>query len=200
MSERSWESMALGRSDACERLQPCVEALGASQQRGATECTPARGRTLRVLVVDDNRDAADTLSMLVGAWGYDVRLAYAGAAALHMMPPYRPHVLLLDVGMPDVTGCDVAQQLRRDDRFKDTFLVAITGYADQSHQRLCEQAGFDRYLIKPVDLGALERLLLVQQREAGIMPRARGVWDCFSRLQLYDTGGSGGTTAPFAGR
>jgi CheY-like chemotaxis protein len=116
-------------------------------------------RMLRVLVVDNNRDAADSLSMLVNLWGNDARTAYDGAAALEMMAALQPHIVLLDLSMPKMDGYEVARQLRQQTAFADTLLIAITGWTDQAHRLLCDEAGFDHYLIKPIDFGRLEILL-----------------------------------------
>ncbi len=121
-------------------------------------------RTLHVLVVDDNRDAADSLSVLVNLWGHEARTAYDGAAALDMTVVRKPHVVLLDLTMPKRDGCQVARQLRQQATFADTLLIAITGWTDQVHRRLCDEAGFDHYLIKPIDLARLEILLLRERR------------------------------------
>ena len=88
---------------------------------------PGGGRSLRVLVADDNRDAADSMSLLVKMWGHEVRQTYDGAAALEMAAAYRPDVLLLDISMPKMDGCQLAKQLRRQTRFTETLLIAITG-------------------------------------------------------------------------
>jgi CheY-like chemotaxis protein len=113
---------------------------------------------LRVLVVDDNRDAADTLAVLVKRWGHVPRVAYDGAVALIMAIDETPDVLFVDIGMPEMDGFELARQLRRQIRFADTLLVAVTGWADQEHRRLWQEA-FDCYLIKPVDPPVLENLL-----------------------------------------
>ncbi len=114
--------------------------------------------SLRILVVDDNRDSADSLAMLLRAWGYQAGVAYDGVDALAAIDAGRPHVLLLDIGMPRLDGYALAQQLRRRDGVQP-LLVAITGYADAEHRSLSEKAGFDRHLAKPVDLGELQTLL-----------------------------------------
>ena len=121
-------------------------------------------RVLRVLVVDDNRDAADSLSLLVNLWGNDARTAYGGPAALEMSLVQQPDVVLLDLSMPKMDGCQVARRLRQQTAFADTLLIAVTGWTDQAHRRLCDEAGFDHYLIKPIDLARLEILLLGERR------------------------------------
>lgn len=117
--------------------------------------------TLRVLVVDDNRDAADSLSLLVKLWGHDVRTAYNGTAVT-LAPVYKPDVILLDIGMPKLDGNNMTRQLRQRTDFKDTLFIAVTGYQDEANRLLSHEAGFDHYLIKPIDPGVLEKLLLVK--------------------------------------
>jgi two-component system OmpR family response regulator len=116
-----------------------------------------------VLVVDDNRDAADSLSMLVETWGHAVRRAYGGAAALEIASAYRPHALLLDVAMPKLDGCQLARLLRGQACFTQALLIAITGYADETHHLLCMEAGFDQWLVKPVEPSIVERLLQLEK-------------------------------------
>jgi CheY-like chemotaxis protein len=116
-------------------------------------------RKLRVLVVDDNHDCADSLSMLVRLWGNDVQTAYDGAAALALTVDRQPDVVLLDLSMPKMDGCQLARQLRQQRAFADMLLIAVTGFTDQANQLLCVKAGFDNYLVKPIDLARLKILL-----------------------------------------
>jgi CheY-like chemotaxis protein len=111
--------------------------------------------------------------MLLRMWGHDVRLTYDGEAAIEMACVYRPDVLLLDIAMPKLDGCRLAQQLRRQTGFMDTLLVAITGYADDAYRLLCEAAGFDLFLIKPIDPATLETLLLLELDRLLGPPKAR---------------------------
>ena len=121
--------------------------------------TRAGPRVLGVLVVDDNRDAADSLAVLATLWGYDARLAYDGATALQSALTNPPDVVLLDIGMPQMDGLRLAGLLRGQARLADALLVAVTGYADEVHRRLCAVA-FDHYLVKPIEPEVVERLLL----------------------------------------
>ena len=114
---------------------------------------------LRVLIVDDHRATADTLSMLVGQWGHDVRRAYDGVTGLALAAAFRPDVLLLDMLMPDVSGFEVARQVRRQDRLKPCFIIAVTGRTDAPHRSQCYEAGVDLFLIKPVAPARLQTLL-----------------------------------------
>ncbi|HEX4590998.1 MAG TPA: response regulator [Gemmataceae bacterium] len=121
--------------------------------------TWAGTEALRVLIVDDNRDAADSLAMLVTHWGYDARLAYGGAAALESALAGPPHVVLLDIGMPRMDGFRLASLMRKQTRLAGALLIAVTGYGDAAHRELWE-AMFDIYLVKPVDPSTVEQLLL----------------------------------------
>jgi CheY-like chemotaxis protein len=162
MWKKSRDSVLVGSSDARARLQPSDEVLSVRKDGDRSRCIPACKRLLRVLVADDNRDAADSLSMLVKTWGHDVRPAYDGAAALEISSAYQPDVLLLDIAMPKMDGCQLARQLRRQTRFKDTLLIAITGYADEAHRLLWEEA-FAPYFIKPVEPSILQKLLVLER-------------------------------------
>jgi CheY-like chemotaxis protein len=153
------ESVVVSDSGAGEVVQVC-------RSRDVIPRIADSKRMLRVLVVDDNRDAADSLSRLVYLWGNDVRTAYSGAAALEMMVALKPHVVLLDLSMPRIDGCQVARQLRQRTAFANTLLIAITGWTDQPHRLLCNEAGFDHYLIKPIDFDDLQVLLRERRRLA----------------------------------
>ena len=117
---------------------------------------------LRVLIVDDYRASADTMSMLVGAWGHDVRRAYDGTTGLALAAAYQPDVLLLDIVMPGISGLELTRQVRRQARLNDCLVIAVTGRTDAGHRLQCEEAGIDLFLIKPVDLSYLETLLTVE--------------------------------------
>jgi len=162
-TENDREAVPGGAIETSARPPPSVDVVEARQGGDMVQPIPAGYRLLRVLVVDDDRDTADSLSRLVTIWGHDVRVAYGGAAALAMAAAERPDVLLLDVAMPAMDGRHLAQHLRRQPFFEDTLLVAVTGYADEANRRLCEGA-FDHYLIKPVEPSALEKLLLDRDR------------------------------------
>jgi len=103
-------------------------------------------RPVRVLVVDDDRDGADSLCMLLGMYGHNCRAAYDAHAALIEAESFRPEVALLDLGMP-VSGIDLGRQLLR--REQPPLLVAVTGYSDEGRRRLAAEGGFCHYLVKP---------------------------------------------------
>jgi DNA-binding response OmpR family regulator len=106
---------------------------------------------LRILVVDDLPDAADSLAFLLGVVGHDAQAAYSGRSAVDKADVIAFDVVLLDIGMPGLDGYSVAMRIRKNTASKDSLLIAITGYADSAHRMLSEEAGFDDYLVKPVD-------------------------------------------------
>lgn len=118
-------------------------------------------RNLRVFVVDDNKDAADSLAMLVQLWGHDVERGYDGSA-LQRIQAYRPDVILLDIGMPKMDGNRIARTLREDKHHQSALIIAVTGYHDEARRLFAKEAGFDHYLIKPVDPSVLEKLLFMK--------------------------------------
>jgi signal transduction histidine kinase/ActR/RegA family two-component response regulator len=113
---------------------------------------------LRVLVVDDNRDAADSLGVLLGFLGYSVEVAHDGAAALRIAERFHPGLVLLDLGMPEMDGYEVARRLRAQPRWRDVVLVALTGWGQEEDRQRSREAGFDHHLVKPTDLDALQQL------------------------------------------
>jgi CheY-like chemotaxis protein len=127
--------------------------------------TPAvdRGATApvgrRILVADDNQDAADSLAMILEMGGHDVRVVHDGRSALTIAQTFRPDTALLDIGMPQLNGYQVAQALRKETWGAGIILIALTGWGQESDRQQAIEAGFDRHLTKPVDLDALEALL-----------------------------------------
>ena len=115
-------------------------------------------RRFRTLIVDDNRDAADTLAMLMAGWGFDARTAYDGRAALNEAASFHPDCFVLDIGMPGMRGDEVAMQLQNEPN--RPYLVAITGWSTQQDQQSALAAGFDEVLAKPVAWQQIEALLM----------------------------------------
>jgi CheY-like chemotaxis protein len=122
----------------------------------------AAQRRLRVLIVDDHRAFADTMSKLVSIWGHDVRQAYNGAAGLALAVRFWPDVMLLDLNMPGMSGPEFALQVRRRARLKNCRMIAITGYTDERHRLQCQQAGVELILIKPIGPSILQSLLTTE--------------------------------------
>jgi PAS domain S-box-containing protein len=113
----------------------------------------------RVLVVDDNVDAAESLAMLLRVGRHDVRTAHDGATALQLAGAFRPEVVLLDIGLPRMDGYQVARRLREQEGMGGAVLVALTGYGQDEDRRRSQEAGFDRHLVKPADPTALNDIL-----------------------------------------
>jgi CheY-like chemotaxis protein len=122
----------------------------------------ASRRALRVLVVDDDQDAADALDRLVRRWGHAARLAYDGRTGLKVAAAQHPDVVLLAMEMRLLEGCQVARQLRRDFPRKECFIIAVTEFGDDQRRRQYSEAGIDLVLIKPVDPSVLETLLMLE--------------------------------------
>ncbi|MBS1153599.1 MAG: tmoS [Myxococcaceae bacterium] len=130
----------------------------------AAELAAAEAISWRILVVDDNPDSAEALSSLLELMGNEVRAARDGPSALGMLGDFVPDLVLLDIGMPGMSGYDVARTIRKMPRHEKTVLVAQTGWGKPEDRRRSHEAGFDHHLTKPLDLSALERLLVELKR------------------------------------
>lgn len=119
---------------------------------------PTAGR-YRVLIVDDNLDAASTLSMLIEMLGNDVRTAQSGQQALDLADTFRPQVIFMDLGMPDMDGFAATQQIREQPWGRDMLIVALSGWGQDEDKRKTREAGFDHHLVKPTELSALKEVL-----------------------------------------
>jgi CheY-like chemotaxis protein len=118
----------------------------------------------RVLVVDDNADSAESLSLLLELMGHTVCTAHDGEQALAEAEGFRPDLVLMDIGMPRMDGYEAARRLRQNAWAHTVVLVALTGWGQDEDRRRSEAAGFDHHLIKPVDPAALEALLTQPSR------------------------------------
>jgi CheY-like chemotaxis protein len=116
-------------------------------------------RSLRILVIDDNKDAANALTRLLRLIGHEVKAVYESQQALAVCIEMNPELVLLDLGMPGVSGYDVCRSIRGRPEFSDIRVVAITGFAQEESRRSSDEAGFDEHFVKPVRLEELERML-----------------------------------------
>jgi PAS domain S-box-containing protein len=139
-------------------LPALAQSAAPPEPQSAVPVAPAR-RPSRVLVVDDNRDSADTLAALLEAWGHDVRTLYDGPSAIAAVAEFQPKVVLLDIGLPKMNGYEVAAQLRRSVNGRSLILVAFTGYGQDEDRRRVREAGFDYHLVKPLEPIELEKIL-----------------------------------------
>ncbi len=131
-----------------------------SQAPETTAQAPAPSEhPLRVLVVDDNVDVAETLRLLLSMAGHEIDTAHSGEEAIQTATDFRPDVVLLDIGLPGLTGYEVAERLRKMREMKGAVLVAMTGYGQEEDRLRAKQAGFDHHLVKPVDPAQLQELL-----------------------------------------
>ena len=137
--------------------------LAAREQTHATAPAPeadvnAAG-TLRVLVVDDNLDGAECLSMLLELKGHETRMAHSGPDALTATADFRPHVVFLDIGLPGLNGYEVAKRVRQNPDLAQPYLVALTGWGAEEDKRQASAAGFDQHMVKPLDTSKLTDIL-----------------------------------------
>jgi two-component system CheB/CheR fusion protein len=136
---------------------PDGPAAGRAPQLGMPDDVPLSGQ--RILVVDDNQDAADSLGLLLQADGAKVQVAYDGQAALAAAARFGPCTVLLDLGMPGMDGYEVARALRRDPRWQALRIIALTGWGQEADRQKTSATGFDFHLTKPIDLDALKAWL-----------------------------------------
>lgn len=159
------QSAGLGQgSEFIVRLPALTEAIEASVSVEALK--PHSQSSSRVLVVDDNLDAADMLAMMLQMFGHEVRAVYSGQAALETVIEYQPDVVLLDIGLPEMNGYEVAWHLRQQPQTKDVWLIAITGYGQETDRQRSQEAGFDHHLVKPVEPQKLQYLLATLAKQS----------------------------------
>lgn len=148
-----------GRGSKFTVRLPLADSVASVAAAAETEAPTVATVGRRVLVADDNKDAADALAMLLELAGHEVRVAHSGRAALSLAQTFRPDVAVLDIGMPELNGYEVAKELRREPWGSRMCLVALTGWGQDDDRQRAKDAGFDRHLTKPVDTDALEKLL-----------------------------------------
>ena len=141
-------------------------------QTAPPDAVPSDATGRRVLIADDNKDAADSLAMLLEIDGHEVRVAHSGHAALALAQVFRPEVVLLDIGMPELSYYEVATALRKEPWGKEMQLIALTGWGQESDRRRTKSAGFDWHLTKPIDIDTLYTVLR-DRRVADVWPEVR---------------------------
>ena len=157
-------SEGLGRGSEFVITLPVATKAEEVQAAAARTDEAERSSARRILVVDDNQDAADSLVILLRMRGNEVRMARDGLEAVGAAAAFRPDVVLLDIGLPKLNGYEAARQIREQSGGHDILMIALTGWGQDEDRRRSQEAGFDYHLTKPVDFDALQRLL------AGISP------------------------------
>jgi signal transduction histidine kinase/ActR/RegA family two-component response regulator len=154
-------SNGLGQGSEFSICLPCVARapVGAPDSGAADDTDAVTDGNLRVLVVDDNADAAQMLAALLEVQGHDVSVEYDARGALARAHDEHPDVLLLDIGLPDMDGYELARRLRAQPENAGATLVALTGYGQNQDREEAQQAGFDHYLVKPADLNEVNEVL-----------------------------------------
>ena len=150
-------SAGLGHGSEFTITLPLAVAADQDRDRGRAEASARVA--LRILVADDSQDGADSLAFLLRAAGHEVFTAYDGRTAIQLAEQHRPDAVLLDIGMPEVSGYDVARAIRREAWGRPMRLVALTGWGQAEHRRRSIEVGFDDHLVKPVELDLLENVL-----------------------------------------
>jgi CheY-like chemotaxis protein len=162
------ESGGLGKGSTFTARLPLATVVATAASEVALSRIPAEahaaaalvpGAAQRVLIVDDNEDAAEALAMMLQFSGCEAQTAHGGKEGLAASRSFRPDVIFLDIGLPGMNGYDVARQIRADPQTRDAFLIALTGWGSDEDRRLSSEAGFDLHLTKPVDIQALTSLL-----------------------------------------
>jgi CheY-like chemotaxis protein len=151
-------SDGLGRGAEFTVRLPLVHAP-AAQDRKQTDLPDKTHRSYRILIIEDNQVAAKNTQIFLAEDGHTVQTAYTGSSGIEAARRFQPEVVLCDIGLPGIDGYAVAQALRQEVGLKQVYLIAITGYGQDENLRRAVDAGFDAYLVKPVDFAALEEKL-----------------------------------------
>jgi CheY-like chemotaxis protein len=151
--------------------QPAIGNQGRMKERKmalatTSERPKAQFKALKILVVEDERDTADSLAMLLRLGGHQVEVAYTGQIALLLAQRHKPDVVLLDLGLPRVDGYQVVRQLRSKPETQDAFIIAVTGYGSDADRERCKAAGFDLHLLKPI---VTEKLLALLRGDPALL-------------------------------
>ena len=165
-------SGGVGRgSEFVVRLPLAAAAPRAETPAPSAAAALPTGRLARVLVVDDNHDAADSLGMLLRLLGAEVMVVHDGRSALAAMKSFKPAVVLLDLGMPEMNGLEVARRMREDPESRRATLVALTGWGQREDRHRTREAGFDYHLVKPADMGMLQSILSLREADGSQLVR-----------------------------
>ncbi|HEV7667918.1 MAG TPA: ATP-binding protein [Thermoanaerobaculia bacterium] len=145
---------------------PIVSSLVLAEIPRAEKTEPS-SPSLRILVVDDNADTAQSFGMLLKSSGHEIRIAHDGPTALEQAVDQQPDAILLDLGLPGMSGYEVAQRIRRQPALQGIVLIAMTGYGDETHRRLSVESGFDHHLVKPADFAKVLEIMTTVKPSGG---------------------------------
>jgi CheY-like chemotaxis protein len=153
-------SEGIGKGSEFTIWLPIVtEAAGELSENAGPASAATATQKHRILAVDDNRDAADSLAVMLAAMGHETRTAYDGDGAVQTAASFRPELVLLDIGLPKLNGYEVARQIRQQPWGREMMLIALTGWGQDDDKRRSMEAGFNDHLTKPLELAALMRLI-----------------------------------------
>ena len=153
------ESAGPGQGSTFTVRLPLAAEADPSEAGPPSSVDGAAGLLLDILVVDDNRDSADTLAHLLAIQGHRVKTAYDGPEALRLLANYRPQLILLDLGLPGMSGYEVAHRIRESTALRGVTLAALTGWGQDEDRRRTHEAGFDHHLVKPADPDEIARII-----------------------------------------
>jgi signal transduction histidine kinase/ActR/RegA family two-component response regulator len=153
------EGLGCGSTFTIRLPSAIVRSRGSRSERPALRASRSAGGRSKVLVADDNVDTARTLALVLELAGYEVHVAHSGEQALRLGAALHPEVLILDIGMPEMTGYETARRIRREDWGRSAVLIAVTGWGQEQDKAQAKTCGFDVHLTKPVDSAKLEDLL-----------------------------------------
>jgi len=165
-------SSAMGKGSKFLVRLPKLKELGTQLPLAFGEADRPAALSFRVLIVEDNVDAAESLAMLVKAAGYDVRTIHNGQAALRVVLDYLPHAVLLDIGLPGLNGYEVAKWIRSQPDLEGTMLIALTGYGQDVDRQTSLAAGFNHHLVKPASFKTIRQVLATLSPTTDVKPTA----------------------------
>jgi CheY-like chemotaxis protein/anti-sigma regulatory factor (Ser/Thr protein kinase) len=152
-------SAGVGRGSEFVLRLPLLVETARAPAPGPTASDPASSTPRRILIVDDNRDSAESLALLLGITGNQTQTAYDGFEALETAEKFKPDLVLLDIGLPKLNGYEACRRIRKEPWSQGMMLVALTGWGQEEDRTRASEAGFDGYLVKPVDYADLEKLM-----------------------------------------
>jgi CheY-like chemotaxis protein len=167
-------SEGLGKGSRFHVQLPLVQGVPAVTQPPRNDAHAEKSPSLKILVADDNVDAAETLGALLEVMGHEVKRVHDGEAAVNECVPFAPDVVVLDIGMPKLNGYEACRRIRAQKHARMPVLVALTGWGQEQDLAQSQAAGFDRHLVKPVEAEALEQLLVEVARGGVEMRRDAG--------------------------